>query len=283
MSQSTSAWYPSEIGRPSNNITRTSRPSGASRCGCWLTQPSATTTPSMSTRKGGKDRFYTSPHLFYWLRQVDLSGCGTDDQPLRLPETAEIDRSQSAGRILQSQTTEIPATRWRDKKNIFFLLNDVFAEADGVAIQRHTKTSEAVSVACTPTVLEYTRYIGAIDLNDKMCRLDKTRCTYKWYVRVGRKCVAWALFNYCLLLSQWDEAKCGSTSRVQKMTENERATFVELLVMYQTGKGNDHLVTVLVPTDTHAALGRLCNKNTREAMGIGADNSPFHRDATSGW
>ena len=72
-------------------------------------------------------------------------------------------------------------------------------------------------------------------------------------------------------------------SRGKKMTENERATFVELLVMYQTGKGNDHLVTVLVPTDTHAALGRLCNKNTREAMGIGADNSPFHRDATSGW
>ena len=95
-----------------------------------------------------------------------------------------------------------------------------------------------------------------------------------------------------LLLSQWDEAKRGvwvDTSRVQKMTETERAIFAELLVMYQTGKGNAHLVPVLVPKDMHAALDRLSDSRTRETMGINADN-PYlfpgmqHRDShCSGW
>ena len=44
------------------------------------------------------DRFYTSPNLLYWLRQGDLSQ-HSDGQPLRLPEAAENDRSQSAGRV----------------------------------------------------------------------------------------------------------------------------------------------------------------------------------------
>ena len=34
-----------------------------------------------------------------------------------------------------------------------------------------------------------------IDLNDKMCRIDRSRRTYKWYIRIDRKCIAWAMFN----------------------------------------------------------------------------------------
>ena len=79
------------------------------------------------------------------------------------------------------------------------------------------------------------------------------------------------------------------TSRVHNMTETERVIFAELLVMCPTGKGNDHLVPVLVPKDMHAALDMLSDTSTREAMGIDADN-PYlfpgmqHRDNhCSGW
>lgn len=48
---------------------------------------------------------------------------------------------------------------------------------------------------CTPTVVMYNKYMGVVDLNDKMCRVDKTRRTYKWYIRIDCTCAAWALFN----------------------------------------------------------------------------------------
>ena len=62
-------------------------------------------------------------------------------------------------------------------------------------IKRHNKVGIRIDVLCTPTKKDYNKYMGAVNFNDKMCRLDKTRRTYKWYVRIDRNCVAWALFN----------------------------------------------------------------------------------------
>ena len=33
----------------------------------------------------------------------------------------------------------------------------------------------------------YRLYVDAVDLYDKMCRIDRSRCTYKWYIRIDRK------------------------------------------------------------------------------------------------
>ena len=144
------------------------------------------------------DRFYTSPNLLYWLRRVDLSGCGTAMTnrcgfPKQLKSTGRSQQGEYDW--LQCQKTGILATRWCDKRDIYFLSNHVIAEVDNLVIKRHNKVGNSINVPCTPTVVEYNRYMGAVDFNDKMCRLDKTRRTYKWYVRIDRKCVAWALFN----------------------------------------------------------------------------------------
>ena len=107
-SLSTSAWHRFVVGCPSGNTTRTSRSNGESRYGYWQTlrlgynysfdvyhgkDADLDTTQNIGKISGvvlmlakslfGKgytiffDRFYTSPNLLYWLRRVDLSGCGT--------------------------------------------------------------------------------------------------------------------------------------------------------------------------------------------------------------
>ncbi len=63
-------------------------------------------------------------------------------------------------------------------------------------------------------------------------------------------------------------------ARVKKMALVEQEMFANLKVMYQTGKGNDHLVPVLVPTDVAPALCLLAQPDNRKAVGVSKDN-PF--------
>ena len=80
---------------------------------------------------------------------------------------------------MQCQMTDILATGWCDKRDFYFLSNHVIAEVDDLVIKRHNKVGNSINVPCTPTVTEYNRYMGAVDLNDKMCRFDTTCHTYE--------------------------------------------------------------------------------------------------------
>ena len=64
------------------------------------------------------------------------------------------------------------ATRERER---YVLSNRVIAEVDDLIIKRHNKVGNSMDMPCTPTVTEYNRYMGAVDFNDKMFRLDKTQ------------------------------------------------------------------------------------------------------------
>ena len=131
------------------------------------------------------DRFYASPNLLYWLRLVDLYGCGTSmTNKGGFPKELKMAGASKQGEFdwLQCQRTGMLATQWHDKKVIYFLSNFHVPEYDGLTLRRHNKKGENVSVACTPTVYEYNKYMGAVDLNDKMCRIDRSRRTYKWYI-----------------------------------------------------------------------------------------------------
>ena len=80
-----------------------------------------------------------------------------------------------------------------------------------------------------------------------------------------------------LALSDWSDARHDmwiDQARVKKMAPVEQEMFANLKVMYQTGKGNDHLVPVLVPTDVAPALCLLAQPDNRKAVGVSKDN-PF--------
>ena len=62
----------------------------------------------------------------------------------------------------------------------------------------------------------------------------------------------------------------------------EREMFSDLKIMYQTGKGTDHLVPVLVPTDVTPALCMLTTLENRKLVGMPDQNRYVSGSARSG-
>ena len=87
-----------------------------------------------------------------------------------------------------------------DRKPIYLLSNGLRAEASApVTVIRHNKKGEELVIPATPSVKMYNMFMGGVDLNDKMAKLDKGRKSYKWYTRIDRKCFHWALYNSYVL------------------------------------------------------------------------------------
>jgi len=60
-----------------------------------------------------------------------------------------------------------------------------------------------------------------------------------------------------LQLSDWTDARNKvwfDQSRIEAMSDTEKEVFKDSIIIYHTGKGIDHLVPIIVPPDTVAAL-----------------------------
>ena len=153
------------------------------------------------------DRYYTSPYLLHWLRSVGLSGTGTcmtnrKNFPKEIIKSGSDARHLEPGNTewLQCHNTGIVATRWTDKKPIYFLSNGLVAQsAQPLSVSRRNKQGDKLAVPAPPTVVAYNQFMGGVDHNDKMAKLDKSRKSYKWYTRIDRKCAHWALYNSYVL------------------------------------------------------------------------------------
>jgi len=79
-----------------------------------------------------------------------------------------------------------------------------------------------------------------------------------------------------LKISHWTDA-CNEVwfdrNRIAAMPAEEQEYFKNTRIMYQTGKGVNHLVPVLVPEDTVTALTKLADPVLREQCGVNKDNS----------
>ena len=153
------------------------------------------------------DRYYTSPQLLHCLKLLDTCCTGTC-MTNRKGFPKQLVKSKAEGRKLKQgdfewvrcHTTGIVATRWMDKKPIYFLSNGLAPESSTpLTVKRVTKTGEKKEVPATPSVVVYNKKMGGVDLNDKMAKIDKSRKSYKWYSRIDRKCFQWALYNSYVL------------------------------------------------------------------------------------
>jgi len=96
-----------------------------------------------------------------------------------------------------------------------------------------------------------------------------------------------------LTLTEWkqavDDRWLDSVSVHNSGSDLERRLFREFKLTYQTGKGNNHLVPVLFPSDILVAMQTLCESTTRTSNGIHSDNvylfpnSKHSLDHVSGW
>jgi hypothetical protein len=95
-----------------------------------------------------------------------------------------------------------------------------------------------------------------------------------------------------LLITDWKDAELGAwidNSAVKKLHEVEQKLFRDMRVTYQTGKGNNHLVPVIIPNDTVCALRKLCDDKIRADVGILETNryifpcTQLSMEHVSGW
>ena len=95
-----------------------------------------------------------------------------------------------------------------------------------------------------------------------------------------------------LTIDEWDDARKDNwidKQRLQHLDELDMHMVKTLKVTYVTGKGNNHLVPILIPDDTIAALTKLSDPEVRKQAGIlelnnylfpSTRNSEIH---VSGW
>ncbi len=80
-----------------------------------------------------------------------------------------------------------------------------------------------------------------------------------------------------LKLAEWKEAETDSwidKQRAERLEDPlEKRLLDNIKVTYQTGKGNNHLVPVLFPSDTVEALKKLTNDEVRKSAGVRDDNT----------
>jgi len=76
-------------------------------------------------------------------------------------------------------------------------------------------------------------------------------------------------------LTEWDDADNSvwlDPLRQQAMTESEVSLFQGMKLTYQGGKGNNHLVPILIPHDTIHAMRTLSNKEVRVMSDVSGSN-----------
>ena len=156
------------------------------------------------------DRYYTSPSLCFYLQKLGLYACGTamtnrQGFPKELIKKANLCK-QGDFEWQQCSNTSILATRWCDRRPIYFLSTCFIPEHDECNVIRHDKRGNELVVKATPAVVEYNKMMGGVDINDKMAKMDKSRKTYRWYTRVDRKMLLLAMVNSYILFRESQNA-----------------------------------------------------------------------------
>lgn len=78
-----------------------------------------------------------------------------------------------------------------------------------------------------------------------------------------------------MLLMEWKDAENSSWldhSRLEKLDEVDASILSDMKLTYQGGKGNNHLVPVLIPNDTIRSMQALSEQNIRSMSQINASN-----------
>ena len=91
-----------------------------------------------------------------------------------------------------------------------------------------------------------------------------------------------------LLLEEWKDAEDGSwidPKQIERIDDPfDKALVGQFMVTYMAGKGNNHLVPVLIPADTKDAVSKLAEDDLRKAAGINSTNPylfPFTQNSVT--
>jgi len=74
-----------------------------------------------------------------------------------------------------------------------------------------------------------------------------------------------------LLVSEWKDGENGvwfDRNRIEKLSEEDARLFSEMMLTYQSGKGDKHLVPVLIPRDVVKGMEILCDPEVRDQADV---------------
>ena len=94
----------------------------------------------------------------------------------------------------------VAAYVWCDKKPIHFLSTSHVSEPATDVRKYNATEHRRLPVACPAVVKRYNEFMGGVDRNDQMTRLNKSRKHYKWPHRLMVKFVMWAAFNAFVIM-----------------------------------------------------------------------------------
>jgi len=144
------------------------------------------------------DNFFSSPALFDDLAKKQIYCCGTvranrRGMPQHLaPKTTKLKR----GDIRVKTRADLMAIVWRDKRDIYMLMNIHNAPAEGNFCNGGGKAIKP------QIVMEYNHHMGYVDKGYRMANSYSISCrTFKWTKKLFFHLLDLAILNSCILHS----------------------------------------------------------------------------------
>ena len=148
------------------------------------------------------DNWYTSLALCLFLKVRGIYVCGTTrtnrkGHPTELKEFKA--RGKERGESIIRVHSGVVAMAWKDSQIVNFMSTIHYPDEVDTVIRnqkdRRTGHYEAVEVPSHKLVTQYNENMGAVDQNDQMTSVRKSRKQLRWYMRVAIKGLELAAYN----------------------------------------------------------------------------------------
>lgn len=129
------------------------------------------------------DNYFSSIPLLEKLKVENTLACGTiRSDRSGIPEnmSGSLERGQWDHRY---SSTELGVFKWQDNKTVWLVTN--YHGTENVSVNRTKKDGSKTVVSCPPVVRDYNKYMGGVDLADRLRALyNVNRKSKKWWQRL---------------------------------------------------------------------------------------------------
>ena len=87
----------------------------------------------------------------------------------------------------QCLKTGIVAIGWTEQSPVYFLGDAHLPNHDDCTVEQTEGSGSKVSFNAKPSTKGCNDIMDGVDLNTKMCKLDKSRKSFRWYIKIDRK------------------------------------------------------------------------------------------------
>ncbi|XP_068129533.1 piggyBac transposable element-derived protein 4-like [Hyperolius riggenbachi] len=139
------------------------------------------------------DNFYSSVPLFKYLFSAQTPACGTVRANRKGLPPQVLTKKLKSGETYSNRNNELLALKFKDKRDVF-ILTTIHSEATTPVVSRRVTVNKPVAI------VDYNRFMGAVDLADQVLapyRIDRKRKA--WYKKVALYLMQVSIHNAFLI------------------------------------------------------------------------------------